>query len=96
MTGFTRCKQTPMAWKGRIPSVKALEKYVMEFVVSTMKGMCNEHIGLAYGVEIPSRVVVRRNNAYGEVMTEWTAPAFMVLPDPADYPNVAKSLKPRA
>lgn len=82
---------TVAAWHGRLPNVSQLEKFVMEYVVSTMPGFCNEHIGLAHGISIPSFAQIRRNG--GEwILVEWCAPMFMVLPDPANYPNVAKKV----
>ena len=96
MSGFRNSTHTPSAWKGKLPTVQQLEQIVMEYVVSTMPGYCNEHIGKAYGIEIPSRATVCRNVQLADesqAMVEWKAPAFLTLPDPKDYPNVAKSPK---
>jgi hypothetical protein len=84
-----------MAWKGRVPTVEGLQKFVMEQVVSTMPGFCNEHIGLAHGISIPGYAEVylngEQNAAWPKPLVAWRAPMFMVLPDPKDYPNVAKA-----
>ena len=90
MSGFHRLHDFQSAWHGRAPSVAKLEQYVMEYVVSTMPGFCNERIGQAYGINMPSRAIVRENKPVWRILAEWKAPAFMVLPDPADYPKVAR------
>jgi len=81
---------TDSAWSGRLPTESQLERRVMEYVVSTMPGFANEHIGRAHGISIPSYARVRVNKPNGPVMAEWRAPSFMVLPDPRDYPRVAR------
>ena len=91
--GYINCTEMPSAWKGRLPTVAALERHVMAGVVSTMPGFVNEHSGKVYGIQIPSYARVRENKRGGRVMVEWKAPMFTVLPDPADYPEVAKALQ---
>jgi len=86
----TSYHQTPSAWKGRVPTRSGLERYVMAFVVSTYKGYCNEQIGETFGIEIPSRAVVRENFHGGRILIEWKAPMFQVLPNAADFPEVGK------
>jgi hypothetical protein len=92
MSGFINHVQTSVAWKGRVPSVAKLEQIVMEHVVATYPGYANEHLGKAYGIQIPSYVRVRENFPGGRVMVEWKAPMFMVLPNAEDYPAVAKAV----
>jgi len=89
--GFQGFRQTPMGQRRRL-TVAQLEQMVMEQVVSTYPGFVNEHLGKAYGIQIPSRVVLRENKAGGRVISEWKAPTFMVLPEAANYPKVAKSV----
>lgn len=84
---------TPSAWKGRVPSPARLKQVVMEHVVSTLPGYVNEHIGEKFGIQIPSYACVKENWAGGRVLVEWKAPMFQVLPDPKDYPKVAKSFR---
>ena len=72
-----------------LPTVAQLESFVMEYVVSTYPGYVNDHIGKAYGLKIPSFARIRMNGG-NEVKVEWKAPMFMVLPNAADYPAVAK------
>jgi hypothetical protein len=88
-----------MAWHGRLPTVQELEQYVMEYVVSTYPGFCNEHIGRASNIRIPTFARVYRNQkrtsvylSVSEILVEWLCPQFMILPKPKDYPKVAKAL----
>ena len=67
------------------------ERWIMAGVVSTYPGYVNEHIGFAFGIKIPSRVTIRVNHVSGATIMDWKAPMFQVLPDAADYPNVAKT-----
>lgn len=83
-------RQTPSVWKGRIPNEKKLEQIVMEYVVSTYSGFCNEEIGQKFGISIPSRAVIRENKPNGSVLVEWRAPMFLALPEAKDFPRVAK------
>lgn len=92
MTG-TSYYMTPSAWKGRVPSPEKLEQEVMGYVVSTMPGFANEHIGEKFGIQIPSYACVKQNKPGGLILVEWRAPMFQVLPDPKDYPKVAKSFR---
>ena len=80
--------ETPSGWKGRIPTVAQLERFVMAGVVATMPGYHNEPIGYRYGVQVPSYARIRENKPGGRVMVEWKAPTFMCLPNPADFPEV--------
>jgi hypothetical protein len=89
--GFLRLNPFQSAWKGRVPSIAQLERHVMAYVVSTYAGYCNERTGQAYGVTIPSYAVVRENKPQGRALVEWRAPMFQVLPNAADYPDVAKA-----
>jgi hypothetical protein len=86
-----------MAWKGRIPTVEGLQKFVMEMVVSTMPGFCNEHIGAKHGLTIPGHAEVylngEQNAMWPKPLVAWKAPMFMTLPNPADFPNVAKAVR---
>lgn len=84
---------TPFAWRGRVPTKEKLEKFVMEYVVSTMPGFINERIGEIEGIRIPGYARVRRNVPGSPALVEWRAPLFILLPDPKDYPNVAKSVR---
>ena len=86
--GFVNCAATPSAWHGKIPTVAAFERYVMEGVVMTMPGFINEQIGYTFGIQIPSYARIRRNVPGGKVMVEWKAPMFTVLPDPKDFPEL--------
>jgi len=78
-----------------LPTVKQLEEFVMAYVVSTYPGYVNEHLGQAFGITIPSYARIKMNGELWNAIIEWRAPNFMVLPDAADYPNVARSPKPR-
>jgi len=93
MTGHHGYGTTPFGWKGRLPKVADLEKFVMAMVVSTYPGFVNEHIGNQFGISMPSKAIIRENvsGGRGRIMVEWNAPTFMVLPDAADYPAVAKA-----
>jgi hypothetical protein len=85
------------AWKGPIPTVDDLQKVVMEMVVSTMPGFCNEKIGKKHGLLIPGYAEIYLNGTQDALLPEpvvaWRASAFMVMPDPKDFPNVAKAYK---
>ena len=85
-----------MAWKGRVPTVEDLQKFVMGLVVSTMLGFCNEHIGKAHGISIPGYAEIYRNGEHTAdwpmPLVQWHAPKFMIMPDPKDFPNVAKAV----
>jgi hypothetical protein len=86
-----------MAWKGRVPTVEGLQKFVMEMVVSTMPGFCNEHIGNKHGLTIPGHAEIYYNGAQNALwptpLVAWRAPMFMVLPNPNDFPKVAKKVQ---
>lgn len=82
---------SPSIWVGRIPTVARLERFVMEYVISTMPGYANEHIGQAFGIQVPMYACVRENG--GPVLVEWRAPLFIVLPNPADFPDLPAFLK---
>lgn len=88
----TGCLGHIWRWKGRSPTIARLQRFVMEYVVSTMPGFCNEHIGRTHGITIPSYACVRVNCQGGAVLVEWKAPMFMLLPDPQDFPQVAKAI----
>ena len=77
-------------WRGKLPSPAKLQRHVMCYVVSTMSGYANEHIGNRYGISIPTYACIRENIPSGEAKVEWRAPAFLVLPDPKDYPEVQR------
>jgi hypothetical protein len=89
---------------GRAPAVygadklpKDIERHVMCHVVSTMPGFINEEVGYRFGITIPAlvRFTAQTGNRAGEVVREWKCPSFMVLPDPANYPEVAKHPNPK-
>lgn len=78
--------------RNKLPkTVEQFERWVMAGVVSTYPGYINKHIGFAFGIKTPSRVTIRVNHVTGETIMDWKAPMFQVLPDAADYPNVAKT-----
>ncbi|CAM6053498.1 unnamed protein product [Sphagnum tenellum] len=81
---------TPSAYHGKVPSAKKFERMVMGYVVSTMPGFVNEDIGKRYGISIPSYACIRENRLGGLVKVEYLAPMFQVLPDPKDYPEIAR------
>lgn len=85
--------ETSECWKGPLPTLKKLEHHVMSYVVSTMTGFANEHIGEQYGIQIPSVAAIIRNDGSGERVLVWKAPLFQVLPEAKDYPAVAKSFR---
>jgi hypothetical protein len=85
------CTNTPSAWKGRIPTVAALERHVMAGVVPNMPGFAKRNIGRPFGIQIPSYARIRENKSGDRVMAEWKAPMFQVLPDPDDCPEVARA-----
>ena len=93
MTGFVGMAATPQCWKGKLPTVAQLEKLTMEYVVSTMPGYVNEDVGKAFGIQIPSLVRIVLNDGSRRTMVEWRAPKFLALPNPANYPAVAKAWK---
>jgi hypothetical protein len=76
---------------------KDIERHVMCNVVSTMPGFINEAVGYQFGITIPAlvRYTAQLGPKAGEVVREWKCPAFMVLPDPANYPEVAKHPNPK-
>ena len=86
--GFLNHAVTASAWQGKIPTIAALERYVMAGVVMTMPGFINETIGYTFGIQIPSYARIRQNKPGGRVMVEWKAPMFMALPDPKDFPEL--------
>ena len=93
---------TDMCWDAKwakanlgsiLPTVKQLEEFVMAYVVSTYPGFINEHIGRAFGITVPSYARIKMNGElYGSII-EWRAPAFLVMPNAEDYPNVAKAYR---
>jgi hypothetical protein len=96
MKGFAGCGVTDSCWSGRVPTLAKLERHVMAYVVSTMPGFANEPIGYKYGISTPSYACIRENRAGGRVMVEWKAPMFLVLPEPANYPEVARAMVVRS
>lgn len=90
---YTRPGMAPVQY-GMEKLPKDMERFVMGGVVATMPGFINEHIGVAFGITIPARVTItaQLGPKAGQVVREWKCPAFMVLPNPADYPEIAKKI----
>lgn len=76
---------------------KDINRHVACMVVATMPGYINESIGYDDGIKFPNlvRYTAQTGANAGNVVMTWKMPSFLLLPDPNDYPEVAKHPNPR-